>query len=333
MKKNVVISLILASVFVLCSTVGLKADNTVKKKSLQVKLLLTQANVDSIFSRKNNRSCMILDTGKFNNLLQNELESHPWKILDVVTLQEGENTSKHYKRIFDHPVFGYNEVNTKIKRPVFSKKIKVSVKYSGEEDVTFKKQAKQHFKIREESSVTHVCRIQTGANYNLMLTVDRVDVNSIGCTGKNREETKGNLPLWASKIAEQHQIDTNRMRYMPGHSKLTGFCRNHHYPLSDLFFNEKKKEKILKEAVLIYHPNGNDQYYIIQSPKVIHKTTHPLGWREDWGPWKLSVQRGKVSKFNEQQNEPSNEWEAKKLILEVKHEKVQIRIEEMVDSL
>ena len=328
MKKNNIISLIFTSLLLLCFTGGSKAGNPRKDKALQVKLILTKASLDSFFSEKTKTSCITIDKRKYKAVLMNNLKAQPYKLLDEITFNGENQSSGHYKRIFDHPVFGYNEVNTRIKRPVFSKKLKVSVQYSGKEDVSFKKQAKQHFRIREESSVTHVCRVQIRANYNLMLTVDRVDVNSIGYADKNREETKGHLPLWASKIAKQHQIDTNQMRYMPGHSKLTGFYGNHHYPLSDLFFNMNKKEKILKEAVLIYHPTSNDQYYIIRAPKVIHKTTYPLGWRENWGPWKLIVQRGEVIKFNEQQNKPIRKWHADKVILDIEDEQVKVRTEE-----
>ena len=328
MKENDIISLIFTSLLLLCITGASKAGNHSKEKVLEVKLVLTKASLDSFFSEKTKTSCITIDKRKYKAVFMNNLKAQPYKLLDEITFNGENQSSGHYKRIFDHPVFGYNEVNTRIKRPVFSKKLKVFVQYSGKAELSFKKQPKQHFRIQPENSVIHVCRVQTGSNYNLLLITSREDVRSIDHAEKHEEGAKTHLQDWASEIAAQHQIDTNRIRYLPKNSELTGFCRNHHYPLSDLFFNKKKKEQILKKPVLIYYPTGNDQYYIIRAPKVIHKTTHPLGWRENWGAWKLIVNNGKVRKYNGQQNKLVHKWQAKSLILDVKDGKIKVRIEE-----
>ena len=317
MKKQIIF-LIIVCTTIQCSQVHGNTDTN--NKLVQTILLLTKANVGSLFDKTQN-ACVRIDTNHFKKYHSDNIKDFPSKRLDEIVLDEGNN----YKRFFDHPVFGYNEISTKLKRNIRDNSVKITIQYSNNEKISYKNQPEQHFEIKPGKSHYNVCQVKTNADYDLLLITKILPQNQINIGNK----TKTSSPReWVSKITKRHNINTTKTRYLPDHSKLTAFCKRHYYPFSDVLFNNKKTKKIIKDAVMIYRPKKNKNYFIIKAPRIIHKTTNPLGWKGKWGKYQLIIHKGEIKKYNAENQDRINclnSWSSEKSIITINKQKFDIQ--------
>lgn len=214
------------------------------------------------------------DSTLFKNYLHNMLDNRNSYKMGEAYLS-GVN-SNSYMRIFNHQVFGYNEVSVMTQRPVVNREINLSIQVSTDQNVSFQSCPIQQF----------VCHLDSMYVFNLKINASHRMLAIVTPTKEPQKPKLEPLQQWIRLIVEKHQIDTSLTRHIPGDPALMAFCEESN--ISDC-------KATIHQAIMII--NEGDTYLIIRSHKIKQEVNKPLTWVRGWDKCKLTLENGKVERY------------------------------------
>jgi hypothetical protein len=240
------------------------------------------------------------DSTQFKNYLHNLLDNRNSYKMGEAYLSE--INSNFYMRIFNHRVFGYNEVSVITKRFVINWEMDLSIQVSTDQNVSFQSYPIQQFVCHLDS--LYAFNLKINASHKMLAIVTPTMVIPAVEQQKLKREP---LQQWIRIVAVTHQIDTSLTRHIPGDPALMAFCEES--DISDC-------KATMHQAIMLI--NEGDTYLIIRSHKIKQKVNKPLTWVRGWDKCKLTLEKGKVERFRFADHGKIMVMENKGFVLETK---------------